>query len=460
VFPTIPGVTSRAAEHSHAVCFDFAWYFGHFEIAADARAFYVLKVWSEVEKNFLYFVPTTVPTGSRCTPLFCQILTTAIATAASSTFVSTAFITPLIEHDVMIDNFRFASSCPKILAHVSAAFLRICATLRVTVNHVDTPSKTFLTVTDEVKCAQEYTFLGIKFDHSKQTVTYGDKSRKHLEEAIKLVNDPDMTVTELQSVFGRCIFASIILAENRASRYPIYKYVRRRVNDKENATNPLRPANIWPSVKPALLEWITFLLESPPRKVVTTFAFTYTLVSDASDTGFGAILFRNDGGAEAVLAGAFSPLQKANHINYKEMLAIRLGLQLSGSDMFTHSQSQVAAIDFVIDSTTAIGVIKRSRSSSFILNGEARRINTWLHHHNLHLRNVSYITSTENPADYWSRIKWKSHRGLLRRMRITNQIGNSEAVLTTGLMGEQGCEQSAEGNPTVYGSFKKPSAHS
>jgi hypothetical protein len=201
LFPLPTKIIDRVRTHTVAACFDFAWFFGQFSMPTEVAQFFCLR------KGRRAWAPTTVPTGARQPPLAAQILCKAlVAEVRSRTSV-------LFDSDEFIDNIRFVANSLEDLDTVSKVFVEVCKESAITINH-------------EVLRGQDYTFLGMKFNHSLHTVELGDKTRTKLQQLT--TSWATMSWEACQSLFGVLVFASSVLGLHRARFYYIYKFMRKR----------------------------------------------------------------------------------------------------------------------------------------------------------------------------------------------------------------------------------------
>lgn len=150
--------------------------------------------------------------------------------------------------------------------------------------------------------------------------------------------------------------------------------------------------NITDEIRFDILWWIDNLPLG--RKTFEPFSANYVIYTDASDTGWGA----TDNTRE--IFGIWSPTESKHHINYKELLAVKLGLEDLGKNWYNTN------ILLRIDNSTAIAYINRMGGVKFEkYNILARKIWQWAERRNNFLK-ASYIPSEQNKdADRLSRIK-------------------------------------------------------
>jgi hypothetical protein len=243
---------------------------------------------------------------------------------------------------------------------------------------------------NEARAKKEYIFLGILFNHKEKSVGLSDKTREKIRECQKfLFSDHALPTRVWWSCFGVAIWASSVLRMPKFRFYYVYKFIRRTAKD-----HPDSHRAIWKSVVRLWAMWFDELLSAPNRIVYLHKESDTVLVSDSSKSGFGALLFSE---AEVrVVAGAWSAKCRDLHINVLEMRAARLAIR-----MFSLEKVEIS---LVLDNTTALQVLKKERSRSFMMNKEVGMFIEEMTLRRVTITSLSYIDSKGNPADYWSRI--------------------------------------------------------
>lgn len=136
------------------------------------------------------------------------------------------------------------------------------------------------------------------------TVTIGEKTRAKIDAArADFLTSPSRSWEAWQSLFGLCVFAARALHLHRSARYWCYKFMRR----KANALGPLESGStmvtLWQSCQDTWAAWLNEILDSPQRSLlVSSKKNAFTLVTDSSLTGWGAVLYTP--GEDVVVAGA------------------------------------------------------------------------------------------------------------------------------------------------------------
>ena len=122
------------------------------------------------------------------------------------------------------------------------------------------------------------------------------------------------------------------------------------------------------------------------------------IYTDASLSGFGGVALSSDG-MDWVIAGRWSRIQHGLHINLLELIAVRKILFNSARRFL-----QGAAIDIVLDNTTAMYQLIKGRSNLFKQNAQLHAIHVLCEVCQITIVNIRYINTSKNPADFWSRV--------------------------------------------------------
>jgi hypothetical protein len=256
-----------------AFTMDFPWFFGQMPPAEKCQVFYGFAHKSS-SGRVRYFVVTSVPTGSRYVPLIAQTISTALARSASSGN------TELI--DVCLDNNRIAGNVMSVL-RAEQNFDALCQYLSLTTN---TPTGT---------TSAHYEFLGVVYDHVTESVSLGEKLLNKIALQHTFLQQTKVwTIRDALSAMGLLVYASRVLAIRTAKFYHFYACLRRRVRkcDLEN-DNLESPARLWNAARLQLNAWFSEVLAAPSAQVKLYAAPHAVVFTDASETGWGAVLFED-----------------------------------------------------------------------------------------------------------------------------------------------------------------------
>jgi hypothetical protein len=408
-FPRPEDLAAKVTQWKYAVCMDFAWFFGSFPTNTGE--------WFTLKKGNKYYKPTTVATGARQPPLFAQLLTLAIiASVRRECETNTA-------GDAFIDNVRLLANEKSVLEKMVHDFYAIVDDLGITVN--ESKAEVINIITSDDSKLTKYTFLGLEFDHIKKTVALAEKTKNKIKVQLENFKQQQEWKAWL-SLFGLCIFGASTLGIDKSKYYWVYKFIRKKTSTV--ATTEAQ-VTIWPSITQLWKEWLDEILTSPPRCLEKKSSLVYTLVTDASLKGWGAILFGPSG--EHIVAGPWTGRYKGLHINLLELTAVRFAVELLIENFIG------SGLHVLIDNTTALAHITRGRSNRFRYNHQIHGINKCLARGRAWIQSVNYIKSAHNPADQWSRLLWRPHAlypvRLFRRGNLVStpgqwQRGHGEAV--------------------------------
>ena len=222
-------------------------------------------------------------------------------------------------------------------------------------------------------------FLGIRFRHDTGCVCLSEKCVEKLTLVQACFQAGFRSLEDILWTFGVCVWASAVLGLERPSLYYIYKFVRRRQRQKTPgscgpASRILDPS---PAVESALSG-----AKAPPA-------------ADASDDGWGAVIFDKNGNGDTIMGDHWSPIDASRHISLRELMVVRLA--------FSRWIQRGVSVVVFMDNTTAIGQLRRGRSNAFLANSELRRLKMVIESKQLTITGFQYVRSAENHADYWSR---------------------------------------------------------
>ena len=348
---------------------DFTSWFPHFALPHHARPYFCFPY-----KGKFYSI-TTIPTGGSVCPNIGQLASWAIVEKA------TQYLDPLLVHveHIHIDNIRVIMKDD--IAVFYKNFTAVCKYVNAKFNEKET---ILLDVRTHKRF--EYNFLGVLYMHQNDLKTVSVNLSKKFVTKLEQVQ----TISSLRDVlrlFGKLVYGSRILAIPTSTYYYCYKFLRRRCESPLDG-----PADAWPSVTKWWELWFATVLKNERRKVVSPRCSRSVLYTDASLSGFGAVMYDMHGNHYTV-AGAWPERMKQLHINILEACAVLAALQLLEPLLEEE-------IELVIDNTTVQHAIKNTKSRSFTLNFCVQRIQEM----KKKFVSCSYIASHLNPADIYSRM--------------------------------------------------------
>ena len=136
---------------------------------------------------------------------------------------------------VYLDNFRFTDSTNTLTALRSASFEALRLLTVVCPLH-------------EYHIEQVYTFLGMVWDHIRQTVGVNARLKEKIS-ALDIEDKPQLR--EVVAHFAVLMCASRILRLSLAEYYYVFKFIRR----KARTTGWYENVTLWHIVKPTLKKW-------------------------------------------------------------------------------------------------------------------------------------------------------------------------------------------------------------
>eukprot|EP00796_Vickermania_ingenoplastis_P012473 gene12473-biopygen9187 len=142
--------------------------------------------------------------------------------------------------------------------------------------------------------AQLYTFIGVCFNHVEQSVCVGDKALGNLKVAPKWTS---MTIQEAEAFSSRTLYAAAILGVKLFRYYHFYKCVRKALSDLNRGVVKDSALLYWTPQAIAAGTDLRERLERNTPRLITPLGgrFETVLMTDASDIGWGAVLFMGSG---------------------------------------------------------------------------------------------------------------------------------------------------------------------
>lgn len=281
--------------------------------------------------------------------------------------------------DVWIDNIRVAGP-RNIVDAAREAVANNCRLLNVAM----TPSD----------AQRQYEFIGAVWNHSKRTMRVGPKTLGKLPDSI----DTTITAGDFEGLIGRLIYADGVRGTPLIYRYWTLKWARRRFNQLNrgiiDVDTPLAVPN---GVRAALEHWLrSARLEAEVRPKAADDARTFTIFTDASQHGWGAVMVDSEN--RIFSAGAkFSEAEASGNINAKEAAAVRHAFAA-----FADTVPDAAVVNLLVDNTSVQANVTRMHAAADSMVDEIASIATTVMRRAFTLR-VGYVNTAENPADSISR---------------------------------------------------------
>jgi hypothetical protein len=183
-----------------------------------------------------------------------------------------------------------------------------------------------------------------------------------------------------------------------AQYFVVTKFLRRLTSKFVAGTLGLHDVvKIWPMASAVWRRWLVQLAANPWTKhPAFEIPHTMVLVTDASTSGYGGVLFDESTGEFYETAGVWDSVVDPAQMPQKETDAVTLALR-----RFKKTLTNCASLLLLIDSTTAAHALRRGTSKSEAL---AESVKSALEElpANCEVK-VAYIPTHENPADPLSR---------------------------------------------------------
>ena len=233
--------------------------------------------------------------------------------------------------------------------------------------------------------SQRLEFLGFILNSVEMTIRLTPEKATGLQTACNiLLADPSPTIRELARVIGKIV-----------SSFPGVRYGPLYYRSLERNKLTALHANRWnfdkkvtlsPQAVEELEWWANNVIDS--YNVLTRESSNYTLTTDASMEGWGALF------GTCSTGGLWAAHEARNHINYLELLAAFLGLQV-----FCHSLNNTH-IQLMIDNTTAVAVINHMGTChSDVLNTLSKRLWLWCVSRNIWISAAHIAGKSNQQAD-------------------------------------------------------------
>ena len=379
---------AQIARDVWAATFDLKASFFQVELPAQTREFFGLHT------EFGCFRYKRLPMGFSASPYVMHAITSLAASAGSQAGVRT---------DVYIDNVRFTSKSRDKVVDASDKFVAFCKEHGITLNKEEGNAP-----------HRQGEFLGLEYDYENGVVRLGAKSINKLRTTTIAQT---ATRREYLQLFGLMLFATRALRVHPAKFFSQIKFIRKRC-----CTGDLdETVAMWPSAAKGFDIWLKILSRNTPTRHEIGEPSTpdALLFTDASVTGWGAVLVRGSG-VFSVAGRWAKPITCAEICEY-EARAIALAVE-----RFSDALGDAKTITIRTDNSAALFTLKKGVAREFELN---RAIAECAESFRRFCPNaavyVNHVATAENPADPLSRGR-PYEQQVLSTLRARGVVGSGE----------------------------------
>eukprot|EP00760_Papus_ankaliazontas_P026717 PhM_4_TR3069/c1_g1_i5/m.91122 len=370
------------------VTLDFAAWFDQIPLSDRERPFHCFPFEGK------WYRLTRLPMGQR----------QAVDVASTVTDMLASFQLPEGVHvHTYIDNIRFIGGSRASVIAAAGTFVQRATGIGATLNEItpdDARTQPFTAV--ERLVAEKGEFLGIEFDYVAKKVRIGAKTIKKLRLLQEYFDSENFTVQNFIALFGVLFFTMQVTRPPAAKYYHAlkeYSRVARMVQCDPAALATHYKGS--PSRVALIRQWIREVLENPWVDVVpnvTPGDCRYTLVTDASAWGWGALLWDWEEQRMWETSQKWETRFRANKIStWAETEGITRALR------HFFPEGPPASLAVLTDSSAAAGAFTKGRSPVYALNravGDAQTAGFY----NQPIV-FQHIEGATNPADMLSRGK-------------------------------------------------------
>jgi hypothetical protein len=205
-------------------------------------------------------------------------------------------------------------------------------------------------------------------------------------------------VYSITSCTLRLMYASQVVDVQPGQFYFAMKTYRRSASKLSTGVSPEMMIKLSPCVQRQFAAWIAAAMLNPPTTPpMANATATYAMYSDASMSGWGAVLVNLTTREVRSVGESWDPTMKGFSINVLECEATVRGVYAFREQMRgTH-------IDVMIDNTSVEAAVRRGYARAGRLNAVVSKLNESLRAERIHIRYARYIASKSNPADAPSR---------------------------------------------------------
>jgi len=368
---TLAAIDDLSAPGMWATTADLAISFNQCALSDDVKPFFGFRVGKQC------FAMQRMPMGEVVAPAIMHAITEALMEQAAAGLT----VTPR----AYVDNVRFVGNKAEV-AEAMRRFQALCARTGVTLNEEagNTPHQTG-------------EFLGIVFDYAHQRVSLSSRTQSKLHAFAQQLSSARLTTREFMTGYGLLEYSSRVTRVSASSAFDARKFASRRAMQLDaGSLRETDDVRLWADAHHSITAWLDTVLQSTPvpPSAPTTTTTEFVLATDASVTGWGAVL----GNASVILTaqGTWPKKHTCEEINQLEAGAIANALT-----QFSDMIGPRTALTLLTDNSATMFTLRKGRAHEFPLNGAVDRVLRALRG-NPNVR-VAHIETERNPADSLSR---------------------------------------------------------
>eukprot|EP01063_Lacrimia_lanifica_P039281 TRINITY_DN859_c1_g1_i5.p1 TRINITY_DN859_c1_g1~~TRINITY_DN859_c1_g1_i5.p1 ORF type:complete len:433 (+),score=19.59 TRINITY_DN859_c1_g1_i5:237-1535(+) len=321
---------------------------------------------------------TVLPMGLSCSVEVMQFVCSAVA--GHPGYVRDELVASGVDVACWVDNVRLAGKRDAVTRAVRAVDERAAAA------HI---------TWGERGEGTKYAFLGVDWDHERGMVRPSAKTRLGLTEFDESVQAGTCTVEGLEAGMGRLLHAAAVSGATPADHWWTLKVTRRRLNAASRGMLRWQEvAALSPAVRRDIREWARATAQWRTPPVVGD--PQWTVFTDASLTGWGAVAVCHATGKIAMSGASWAEEERALHIGSLEARAVERALPLLGD-------RRGGTVRFLIDNTSVVANLRRGAATAWDTAATVGRVVRKLRALDA-AATVAYVASGDNPADAPSRM--------------------------------------------------------
>ena len=355
----------------YSFALDLAASFYQILLPQEARKFYVFKVGNQK------YWPTRMQMGARESPEIMQRVCEYLARPPGHLHVAVS---------VHVDNIRVVGDRESVVEM-----------LRIVAERAALYGVQFNEQLSEELVTQQNEYCGFAYDYAHKTVGLGAKLRTKLAAAAQL---HPITRRDVLHICGLVMFVSRALGVPLARKFALFKFLRTVAKDVQCGCQLDDPISVPDAIVCGLQQWAQELRDMGPQFISLSSPAVAHLYTDASKSGWGAVLLRADG-AMHVAGARWTAADRVWSVPIN-----RLEVQAVVNAFGKWPDLLRGTVKLFVDNVAAKATIQRGYSRVQALNSLVGSLHDRLSDGSGTVLSVSYVPSLHNPADLPSRASY------------------------------------------------------